>query len=101
MEGWGGICKWKQEEFGPKSSERICAYASGKFFPLKSTIDAEIHAAMNSLENFKIHYLDKPSLTLRTDCQAIISFFNRISNHKPSNESLHNSKGSSIMHRRG
>ncbi|TYH70036.1 hypothetical protein ES332_D05G091400v1 [Gossypium tomentosum] len=39
---------------------------------------------MNSLENFKIHYLDKPSLTLRTDCQATISFFNRISNHKPS-----------------
>ncbi|TYH61399.1 hypothetical protein ES332_D07G049100v1 [Gossypium tomentosum] len=84
MEGWGGVCKWKLDEFGPKSSEKICAYASGKFFPLKSTIDAEIHAAMNSLEIFKIHYLDKPSLTLRTDCQAIISFFNRISNHKPS-----------------
>ncbi|KAG6506020.1 hypothetical protein ZIOFF_031335 [Zingiber officinale] len=31
------------------SEERICAYASGKFNPIKSTIDAEIHAVMNSL----------------------------------------------------
>ncbi|AHI90954.1 polyprotein [Hibiscus bacilliform virus GD1] len=84
MEGWGGVCKWKKKEYDPKNTERICAYASGKFHPIKSTIDAEIHAVMNSLEAFKIHYLDKPSLTIRTDCQAIIAFFDTISNHKPS-----------------
>ncbi|CAL5423187.1 unnamed protein product [Camellia sinensis] len=77
MEGWGGICKWKKALKDPRSTERICAYASGKFNPIKSTIDAEIYACINSLEAFKIYYLDKPHLTLRTDCQAIISYFNK------------------------
>ncbi|GKG49393.1 hypothetical protein Tco_0515845, partial [Tanacetum coccineum] len=31
MEGWGGIVKWKKIKEDPRSSERICAYASGKF----------------------------------------------------------------------
>ncbi|CAL5326497.1 unnamed protein product [Camellia sinensis] len=84
MEGWGGICKWKKASKDPHSTERICAYASGKFNPIKSTIDAEIHACINSLEAFKIFYLDKQRLTLRTDCQAIISFFNKTADHKPS-----------------
>ncbi|KAG6510263.1 hypothetical protein ZIOFF_028272 [Zingiber officinale] len=30
MEGWGGVLKWKPQKFDPKSSELICAYASGK-----------------------------------------------------------------------
>ncbi|CAL5429333.1 unnamed protein product [Camellia sinensis] len=84
MEGWGGICKWKPAVNDPRSTERICAYASGKFNPIKSTIDAEIYACMNSLDAFKIYYLDKTQLTLRTDCQAIISFFNKTVDHKPS-----------------
>ncbi|CAL5337204.1 unnamed protein product [Camellia sinensis] len=84
MEGWGGICKWKPAVNDPRSTEKICAYASGKFNPIKSTIDAEIYACMNSLDAFKIYYLDKPQLTLRTDCQAIISFFNKTVDHKPS-----------------
>ncbi|CAL5349298.1 unnamed protein product [Camellia sinensis] len=84
MEGWGGICKWKLVAKDPRSTEQICAYASGKFNPIKSTIDAEIYACMNSLESFKIYYLDKQQLTLRTDCQAIISFFNKTVDHKPS-----------------
>ncbi|CAL5431783.1 unnamed protein product [Camellia sinensis] len=84
MEGWGGICKWKPAAKDPRSTEQICAYASGKFNPIKSTIDAEIYACMNSLESFKIYYLDKQQLILRTDCQAIISFFNKTVDHKPS-----------------
>ncbi|XP_074560821.1 uncharacterized protein LOC141817011, partial [Curcuma longa] len=67
MDGWGGICKWKPHKFDPKSSEKICAYASGKFNPPKSTIDAEIHAVMNSLEALKIYFLDKEELVIRTD----------------------------------
>lgn len=59
MEGSGSICKWKREKFNPKSSEKVCAYASGKFSPIKSTIDVEIHAVMNSLEALRIYYLDK------------------------------------------
>lgn len=42
MEGWGGICKWKLNKGGPRSIEKVCAYASGRFNPLKSTIDAEV-----------------------------------------------------------
>ncbi|KAG6471685.1 hypothetical protein ZIOFF_069131 [Zingiber officinale] len=60
------------------------AYASGKFYPPKSTIDAEIYTVMNSLNNFKIYYLDKEEFLIRTDCQAIISFFNKSSQNKPS-----------------
>ncbi|KAG6493077.1 hypothetical protein ZIOFF_048053 [Zingiber officinale] len=43
-EGWGGICKCKKCKFDPKSSEKVCAYSSGKYSPIKSTIDVEIHA---------------------------------------------------------
>ena len=39
---------------------------------------------MNALEAFKIHYLDKKEIVIRTDCQAIISFYNKSSNNKPS-----------------
>jgi hypothetical protein len=84
MNGWGGICKWKSGESDPRSTERICAFASGTFTPLKSTIDAEIHAVMNSLVKFKLYYLGKSRITVRTDCQAIIAFFNKSSNNKPS-----------------
>jgi ribonuclease HI len=84
MEGWGGVCKWKPRKHDPRSAEQVCAYASGKFETIKSTIDAEIHACMETLSAMKIHYLDKPEITLRTDCQAIISFYNKSSNNKPS-----------------
>ncbi|GKB93571.1 putative polyprotein [Tanacetum coccineum] len=72
IEGWGGIVKWKQKKNDPKSTEKVCAYASGKFTNIQSTIDAEISACINTLEKLKIYYLDKQEITLRTDCQAII-----------------------------
>ncbi|GJW00347.1 ORFIII-like polyprotein [Tanacetum coccineum] len=72
MEGWGGIVKWKKSKEDPRSSEKICAYASGKFSTTQYTIDAEINACINTLEKLKIYYLDKQEVTLRTDCQAII-----------------------------
>ncbi|KAG6467428.1 hypothetical protein ZIOFF_074751 [Zingiber officinale] len=84
MDGWGGVLKWKQQKYDSKASEQISAYASGKLSPPKSTIDAEIHAVMNSLNSFKIYYLDKEELLIRTDCQAIISFFNKSAQNKPS-----------------
>ncbi|KAG6516139.1 hypothetical protein ZIOFF_026588 [Zingiber officinale] len=82
--GWGGICKWKLQKHDSKTEEKIYAYASGKFSPPKSTIDAEIHAVLNSLNSFKIYYLDKEELLIRTDCQAIISFFNKSAQNKSS-----------------
>nr|GEU50219.1 TPA: orf y [Tanacetum cinerariifolium] len=84
MEGWGEIVKWKKSKAYPKSSERICAYASGKFSTTQSTIDAEINACINTLEKLKIYYLDKQEVTLRTDCQAIISFYNKTNSNKSS-----------------
>ncbi|KAJ3689111.1 hypothetical protein LUZ61_018275 [Rhynchospora tenuis] len=84
MEGWGGVCKWKKAKSDPRSTERVCAYASGKFPTLKSTIDAEIHACMETMSALKIHYLDQKEITLRTDCQAIISFYNKSAQNKPS-----------------
>ncbi|GKC53023.1 putative polyprotein [Tanacetum coccineum] len=84
MEGWGGIIKWKQRKEDPRSIEKICAYASGKFTNVQSTIDAEINACINTLEKLKIYYLDKQEITLRTDCQEIISFYKKTSSSKAS-----------------
>ncbi|GJZ04799.1 Orf y [Tanacetum coccineum] len=84
MEGWGGIVKWKQRKEDPRSTEKVCAYASGKFTNVQSTIDAEINACINTLEKLKIYYLDKQEITLRTDCQAIISFYKKTSSSKAS-----------------
>ncbi|GJU56683.1 Orf y, partial [Tanacetum coccineum] len=84
MEGWGGIVKWKKSKGDPKSSEKICAYASGKFSTTQSTIDAEINACINILEKLKIYYLDKQEVTLRTDYQDIISFYNKTNSNKSS-----------------
>ncbi|KAG6507875.1 hypothetical protein ZIOFF_033228 [Zingiber officinale] len=53
-------------------------------YRVKSAIDAEIHACMESLSALKIHYLDKEEITLRTDCHAIIKFFNKTVQNKPS-----------------
>ncbi|GKE57490.1 putative polyprotein [Tanacetum coccineum] len=84
MEGWGGIVKWKKSREDPRTSERICAYSSGKFSTTQSTCDAEINACINTLEKLKIYYLDKQEVTLRTDCQAIISFYNKTNSNKSS-----------------
>nr|QBB63970.1 polyprotein [Green Sichuan pepper vein clearing-associated virus] len=84
MEGWGGVCKWKEAKAASIGSEKVCAYASGKFPVVKSTIDAEIFAVMESLEKFKLFYMDKGELTLRTDCQAIIAFYEKMAVKKPS-----------------
>ncbi|GKD69640.1 Orf y, partial [Tanacetum coccineum] len=84
MEGWGGIVKWKKSKEDLRSSKRICAYASDKFSTTQSTIDAEINACINTLEKLKIYYLDKQEVTLRTDCQAIISFYNKTNSIKSS-----------------
>nr|GFA46693.1 putative polyprotein [Tanacetum cinerariifolium] len=89
MEGWGGIVKWKKSKEDPRGSERIYAYASGKFSTTQSTIDAEINACINTLEKLKIYYLHKQEVTFRTDCQAIISFYNKTNSNKPSRVRMH------------
>nr|GEX29331.1 TPA: orf y [Tanacetum cinerariifolium] len=84
MEGWGGIVKWKKSKEDPRGSKRICAYTSGKFSTTQSIIDVEINACINTIEKVKIYYLDKQEVALRTDCQAIISFYNKTNSNKSS-----------------
>ncbi|KAG6470142.1 hypothetical protein ZIOFF_071199 [Zingiber officinale] len=84
MMGWGGVCKWKPSKYDQRNMEGICAYAYGKFPIVKSVIDAEIYAAIETMTALKTHYMDKKKITLRTDCQAIISFHNKTSRNKPS-----------------
>ncbi|GJZ60349.1 putative polyprotein [Tanacetum coccineum] len=78
----GRNSKWKNSKGDPRSSEKIYANASGKFSTTQSIIDAEINACINTLEKLKIYYLDKQEVTLRTDCQAIISFYNKTNSNK-------------------
>ncbi|KAG6532535.1 hypothetical protein ZIOFF_006381 [Zingiber officinale] len=84
MTGWGGVCKWKPKKADPRSMEKVCAYAHGKFPTIKSIIDTEIFAAMETMSALKIHFLDKDEITLRTECQVIISFHNKSIRNKPS-----------------
>ncbi|KAG6487553.1 hypothetical protein ZIOFF_056141 [Zingiber officinale] len=65
MLGWDDICKWKPNKNDPRSTEKICSYAHGKFPVIKSLIDAEIYAAMETMSALKIHYMDKKEITLR------------------------------------
>ncbi|KAG6537596.1 hypothetical protein ZIOFF_002690 [Zingiber officinale] len=84
MIGWGGVCKWKPKKVDPRSMERVCTYGHGKFPTVKSVINAEIFVAMETMSALKIYFLDKEEITLRTDCQAIISFHNKSAKNKPS-----------------
>ncbi|KAG6533286.1 hypothetical protein ZIOFF_007152 [Zingiber officinale] len=81
---WGGLCKWKPKKVDPRSMERVCAYAHGKFPIVKSVINAEIFVVMETMSALKIHFLDKEEITLRIDCQAIIIFHNKSAKNKPS-----------------
>ncbi|KAG6497182.1 hypothetical protein ZIOFF_045071 [Zingiber officinale] len=68
MMGRVGVCKWKPSKYDPRSMEKVCAYAHGKFPVVKLVIDAEIFAAMETMSDLKIHFLDKREITMRTDC---------------------------------
>ncbi|KAG6468363.1 hypothetical protein ZIOFF_073039 [Zingiber officinale] len=94
MEGWSGICKWKPKKYDSNSAEKICAYSSGKYNPLKSTIDAEIHAVMNrpwtpaakdllilaQIEEALLQIKDRPNLMASQHLAGLISSFNNMKN---------------------
>ncbi|KAG6527523.1 hypothetical protein ZIOFF_009634 [Zingiber officinale] len=82
MEGWEAYVSGRKNMI--RNTEKICAYVGGKFSVIKSTIDVEIHACMEALTALKIHYPDEKEITLCTDCHAIIKFFNKFVNNKPS-----------------
>lgn len=82
LTGWGGILKWKPKRGDPISSEKIARYCSGKYKTAISAIDAEIMACIYCLDKFRIFILDKTEYTLRTDCHAIVSFFQTANSNK-------------------
>lgn len=82
LEGWGAVLKCKKDKYAPISSQEICAYTSGKYTTNVSIIDAEILAVVNTLEKFKIFLICQKEFTLRTDCQAIVSFYRSMKDNK-------------------
>ena len=82
MIGWGAILKWRPSKDSSESTEKIARYISGTYKTNISTIDAEILACLFALDKFKIFLYNKKEFTLRTDCQAIVSFYNSMNNKK-------------------
>jgi len=82
--GWGAILKQKPNKYSPKTEERICRYASGKY-KLKAinNTDREILAVINAINAFRL-YLGFKEFTVRTDCEAICKYYNKINSKKSS-----------------
>lgn len=82
LEGWGGILKWRPSKDSSPSQEKISRYCSGVYKTAITTIDIEIMACIYTLEKFRIFLYSKNDFTLRTDCIAIVNFYNKINNKK-------------------
>ncbi|KAG2657454.1 hypothetical protein PVAP13_1KG280231 [Panicum virgatum] len=82
--GWGAILKQKPNKYSPKTEEKICRYASGKY-KLKAinNTDREILAVINAINAFRL-YLRFKEFTLRTDCEAICNYYNKVNSKKSS-----------------
>ena len=82
--GWGAILKQKPNKYSPKTEERICRYASGKY-KLKAinNTDREILAVINAINAFRL-YLGFKEFTVRTDCEAICKYHNKVNSKKSS-----------------
>jgi len=80
LEGWGEVLKKKINKYGDKKDEKICAYHSGKYREKgnMSSIDAEILAVIYGLNSFKLYIINKQEILVRTDCEAIVKFHQKI-----------------------
>ncbi|KAL4579631.1 hypothetical protein LXL04_015785 [Taraxacum kok-saghyz] len=79
-QGWGAVLCCKPNKFSEKSLERICRYNSGKYKEKGniSSIDAELLAISYALDSFELFIISKKEITLRTDCETIVSFYNKM-----------------------
>ncbi|XBH80057.1 hypothetical protein VPH35_105882 [Triticum aestivum] len=76
--GWGAILKQKPNKYSPKADEKICRYASGSYkLKTVNNIDREILAVVNAINAFRL-YLGFKEFTVRTDCEAICRYYNKI-----------------------
>ena len=76
--------KKKPHKYSPKLEEQICRYASGKY-KLKAinNTDREILAVINAINAFRL-YLGFKEFTVRTDCEAICRYYNKVNSKKSS-----------------
>ena len=76
--GWGAVLKTKPNKYSPKSEEQICRYSSGQYRErgITSSIDQEILAVNYALDSFRLFLLNKKEILVRTNCEAIVKFFN-------------------------
>lgn len=80
--GWGAILKQKPHKYAPKSEKKICRYASGKYkLKVINNTDREILAVIYVINDFKL-YLGFKKFTVRTDCEAICRYYNKVNNKK-------------------
>ena len=70
--------KNKPNKYSPKNEEQICRYNSGQYRErgLTSSIDQEILGVNYALDSFRLFLLNKKEILVRTDCKAIVKFFN-------------------------
>ena len=82
----GAVLKAKPNKYSNKNEEKICAYQSGKYKEKgnMSSIDAEILAVIYGLNSFRLHILNKPEILVRTDCEAIVKFYQKINDKNSS-----------------
>lgn len=68
-------------------SKNNCAYQSRKYKEKEniSSIDAEVLAIIYGLNSFKLYVLNKNEILVRTDCEAIVRFHQKI-NQKASSK---------------
>ena len=80
--GSGAVLKTKPNKYSPKIKEQICRYSSGQYREkgVTSSIDQEILAVNYVLDSFRLFLLNKKEILVRTDCEAIVKFFNSRNN---------------------
>jgi len=80
FEGWGAVLKAKTNKYKDKNEKKICAYQSGKYKEKgnMSSIDTEILAVIYGLNSFRLYILNKSEVLIRTDCEAIVRFHQKI-----------------------
>lgn len=78
--GWGAILKARPNKYSSKKDEKLCAYNSGQFKEKgqRSSIDLEVLAVIYGLNSFRIYIINKPEVLVRTDCEAIVKFYQKI-----------------------
>ena len=84
--GWGAVLKRKPHKYSPRNEEEVCRYSSGLFREkgLNSSIDMEILAVIYGLNSFRLFLINKNEILVRTDCEAIVSFYKNRNDKKMS-----------------